>query len=77
MKPISLVSNEPSAVVVKHLENLLAQAKAGKLRDCAYVTVSQDGVSDFHWKGERLVLIGALYQLMNQIAAHSDYVPIE
>ncbi len=73
-KTIRLAFNAPNPAVVEHLRDLLKQAEKGELQDYAYVTVSRDGVSDFCWNGERLVILGALQQLIVRMASQSEEV---
>jgi len=43
-KLVSISGGEPNASIVEALELLLADAKLGRIRDMAYVTLCQDGM---------------------------------
>ncbi len=75
-KTIRLAFNAPNPAVVEHLRDLLKQVEKGELRDYAYVTIGHNGVSDFCWNGERLVIIGALQQLIVRMASQSEEVSL-
>lgn len=65
-----VVPGEPAAEIVEKLEQHLAEAKAGKTRDIAIVSVDSEGwvLSSFELISHRFTLLGALTELQHRVA---------